>query len=340
MDIEDNQTSYPLGVGAILVTGATGLVGSHLIKTLVQQGKQVKALYRTSIPTMFASTNIEWVRADILDMVALEEAMQNIQQVYHCAAVVSFTAKNKNLLHHTNIQGTANVVNACINCGVKKLVFVSSVAALGRIREDKPIDETMNWTPETSNSEYGKSKYLAEMEVWRAIGEGLDAVMVNPVIMLGAGNWEKGSSEIFKSAYDEFPWYTTGTGGFVHVQDVVNAMTQLMDSNITAQRFIISAENLSYREIFTQIATAFNKKPPHKHATAFLSNMVWRLAKLKAMFTGKEPMLTKETAATAQAKVSFNNGKLLQTLPNFKYTPIHQSIKNICAELKQINNLP
>jgi dihydroflavonol-4-reductase len=323
----------------ILVTGATGLVGSHLIKKLLQQGKQVKALYRNS-PPLEGLGEVTCLQADILDVVALEEAMQNVQQVYHCAAVVSFSAKNKKLLHHTNIQGTANVVNACLNCDVKKLVFVSSVAALGRIREDKPIDETMNWTPETSNSEYGKSKYLAEMEVWRGIGEGLDAVMVNPVIILGAGNWEKGSSEIFKSAYDEFPWYTNGTSGFVHVHDVVNAMVQLMDSNITAQRFIVSADNVSYREIFTQIANAFGKKPPHKKATAFLSAIVWRLEKLKALFTDKEPMLTKETAATAQAKVTFNNNKLLQALPNFKYIPINQAIKNICAELKQIHNLP
>ena len=215
----------------ILVTGASGLVGSQLVKELMKTGKKVKALYRSSIPVIEGADNIEWVRGDILDVVALEEAMVGVQQVYHCAAIVSFNPKNKAALHQTNVEGTANVVNACLNANIQKLVFVSSVAALGRIREDTPINETMNWSEETSNSEYGKTKYFAEMEVWRGIGEGLDAVIVNPVIILGSGDWEKGSSELFKSAYDEFPWYTEGSGGFVDVVDVVKAMILLMESN-------------------------------------------------------------------------------------------------------------
>ena len=189
----------------ILVTGATGLVGSHLIKALVAQGRTVRALYRSEIPATPEASAIEWFKADILDIVALEEAMVGVQQVYHCAAIVSFTAKNKSALQHTNIEGTANIVNACLNAGVEKLLFVSSVAALGRIREDQAINETMNWSEETSNSEYGKSKYLAEIEVWRGMGEGLNVVVVNPVIILGPSDWKKGSTAIFKSAYDEFP---------------------------------------------------------------------------------------------------------------------------------------
>jgi len=323
----------------ILVTGATGLVGSHLIRQLVNDGKQVRALYRSHIPEMEGMETVEWFKADILDVVSLEEAMLGIQQVYHCAAMVTFNAKHKEVLQHTNIEGTANVVNACINATVNKLLFVSSVAALGRIREDKPINETMNWSEETSNSEYGKSKYFAEMEVWRGIGEGLNAVMVNPVIILGAGDWNKGSSEIFKSAYDEFPWYTEGTSGFVDVLDVVKAMILLMESSITAERFIISAENLSFRNVFSMIAENFGKKPASKKVTPLIAGIVWRLEAIKSRFTGKDPMLTKETAKTAAAKVQFDNHKLLKAFPQFQYTSISDGVKRICIELKKKHRL-
>ena len=323
----------------ILVTGATGLVGSHLLKQLVANGKKVRALYRSSVPVIVETEGVEWVRGDILDVISLEEAMVGVKQVYHCAAMVSFNPKKKAILHQTNVEGTANVVNACLNEGVDKLLFVSSVAALGRIREDKPINETMNWSEETSNSEYGKSKYSSEVEVWRGIGEGLNAVIVNPVIILGAGDWTAGSSGLFKSAYDEFPWYTEGTGGFVDVMDVVKAMMLLMDSNITAERFILSAENLSYREVFTQMAKNFGKKPPHRRVTPLLASIVWRIEAVKAMFTGKDPLLTKETARTAAAKVQFDNQKLKLFFPNFQYTPIHISLQRICKELVKKHNL-
>jgi nucleoside-diphosphate-sugar epimerase len=271
-------------------------------------------------------------------VVSLEEAMKDVEQVYHCAAIVSFNPKKKAEMQRANVEGTANVVNACLNAGIRKLVFVSSVAALGRIRENTFINESMNWSEETSNSEYGKSKYFAEMEVWRGIGEGLDAVIVNPVIILGAGDWEKGSSGLFKSAYDEFPWYTQGTGGFVDVADVVKAMILLMESNISAERFILCADNLSYREIFTAMANNFHKKPPHKKVTPLLAAIVWRVEAVKAIFTGKDPLLTKETAKTAAAKVSFDNTKLKQFFPAFQYTPINNSLERICKELEEMHS--
>ncbi|MEI6584499.1 MAG: NAD-dependent epimerase/dehydratase family protein [Sediminibacterium sp.] len=323
----------------VLVTGASGLVGRHLIQALVQKGTPVTGLYRSAVPVFDGAEKANWIQADILDIVALEEAMQGIQQVYHCAAIVSFDSKNTKQLHQTNIEGTANVVNACLNQGIEKLLFVSSVAALGRIRENEAINETMNWTEETSNSAYGKSKYLAEMEVWRGIGEGLNAVIVNPVIILGSGDWLKGSSAIFKSAYDEFPWYTEGKSGFVDVLDVVKAMVLLMESTINAQRFIISAANIGYREIFTLIAHAFHKKPPHKKVTKLIAEIVWRLEAVKSWFTKKTPLLTKETAKTARANVSFNNTKLLEQLPGFSYQPLSNSIERICKELKVMHQL-
>lgn len=319
----------------ILVTGASGLVGSHLVKKLLDKYSNVKAIYRSEIPDIQCKNKIEWIKADILDINSLETAIENVSEVYHCAAVVSFMPKEKNKLLQTNIEGTANVVNASLNSGVKKLVYVSSVSALGRIREDVAVNETMNWTPETSNSIYGKSKYLAEMEVWRGIGEGLDAVIVNPTIILGANDWSKTSAAIFKNVYKEFPWYTEGVTGFVDVEDVASAMIMLMESSITAQRFILSAQNITYKELFTEIAKAFNKKPPYKKVSPLIAQIVWRLEAIRSKFTGKKPLITKETARTAQAKVNFDNSKLLQYLPQFTYTPLQQSVKRICNEYIQ-----
>ena len=323
----------------IFITGASGLLGASLIETLFAahhgaSDLQIRALYRKQIPAIQFADKIEWIEGDILDVVVLEEALRGVSEVYHCAAIVSFDPKQKQRMHVTNVEGTANVVNACIDADIKKLLFVSSVAALGRIREDGPINETMNWSEETSNSEYGKTKYLAEMEVWRGIGEGLDAVIVNPVIILGSGDWNGGSSGIFKSVYNRFPWYTNGVSGFVDVNDVSNAMTALMKSDISAQRYIISGHNTPYRTIFNLIADAFKVPRPSKKVTPLLAAIVWRLEAVKAFFTGSSPLLTKETTLTAQAVVNFDNTKLLKALPDFSYTPLEETIHRVVEELR------
>ena len=317
----------------IFVTGGTGLVGSHLIKSLVKAGKKIIAIYRGSIPSDLLFGSVLWIKGDILDIVALEEIMIGVEQVYHCAAIVSFNPARRSEMFKINVEGTANMVNAAINSGIKKFLFVSSVAALGRIRNGQVIDETMNWTNETSNSDYGKSKYLAEMEVWRGIGEGLEAVIINPVIILGAADWNKGSAGMFKSAYNEFPWYTTGSGGFVDVQDVVKAMTLLMESDISDQRFIISAENKTYHQVFAMMAKGFGKKPAHKKVTPFLAGIIWRMEAIKGYFSCNNPLLTKETANTALTNVAYNNTKLLHQLPHFSYTPIECTIQRVCKQI-------
>lgn len=336
--IQEHNNLIPVEIKKIIfITGSTGLVGSHLIKRLLNDDVKIKALYRKNIP--FHHINIEWIQGDILDPVLLDDCLTNVDEVYHCAAKVSFNPKNKKELFKTNVEGTANIVNACLNNNVKKLLHVSSVSALGRLRKNLTVDEAMQWSEETNNSVYGESKYLAEMEVWRGIAEGLNAVIINPTIILGAGDWSKGSSEIFKTVYKEFPYYSDGVTGFVDVEDVVSAMIELMKSNISSERFIINAENISYKDLFEMIAETFHKKPPHKKVTPLMASIIWRLEKARSSFTGKAPFITKETAAAALAKVYFNNNKLLKMLPSFKYTPIKISVERICRELKEANNL-
>ena len=332
--LQGNLTENKIEEQKILVTGAAGLVGNELVQQLLQAGFNVKAIYH-STPLSITHPNLETASCDILDVIGLEEVMEGITHVYHCAAIVSFDPEEKFHLLKINIEGTANIVNACIDAGVKKLVHVSSVSALGRIRKGEWVTEKMNWTEETSNSIYGKSKYLGELEVWRGIGEGLQAVIVNPTVIFGGDSWDTSSSAIFKTAYNEFKWYTEGVSGFVDVRDVARAMIELMNSEITAQRFILNGENLPYHAIFSSIAKCFGKNPPSKKVTPFLAELVWRMEAVKTMLTGKKHLLTKETARTAQAKVYFDNSKILKALPKFQFTKINDTIARTCAVLKE-----
>lgn len=317
----------------ILVTGGTGFLGSYLLRSLVQAGKPVRALYRRHIPEQVADIKdrVEWVQGDVLDTGALEDAMQGVEQIYHCAAVVSFQTDRRAQMLRVNVEGTANVVNLALEYGIKKIVHVSSVAALGRAKQQADINEEAQWEDSRNNSYYAISKHLSEMEIWRGIAEGLDAVIVNPSIILGSGFWHDGSGMLLKNAWKEFPYYTDGINGFVDVEDVVNAMTALMESNIKGQRYILSAENWPYRQLFTVMADALGKKPPHIATKPWMAELVWRVAKVKAMLTGKHPLLTKETARTAQLKVYYNSSKILNALSGFRFKPLEQTLREISA---------
>lgn len=327
----------------IFVTGGAGLVGAALLKQLLQHNKgPIKALYRNQLPVILSKEELEkiqWVKGDVLDTSVLFEELKGCKQVYHCAAVVSYHQKRREQMYRINIDGTANMVNASLENGIEKFLQVSSVAAIGRIRKGEWVTEETKWTEETNNSHYGKTKYLSELEVWRGIGEGLNAVMVNPSIILGESTWEVGSAALFKNAWNEFTWYTNGSTGYVDAQDVAKAMVELMESTITAERFILSHEHFTYRELLTKIANAFGKQPPKREAKPWMGALVWRLEHLKSLVTGKEPLLTKETTKTAQAATFFSNEKIKKALPGFEFTPIDATIERTCSWLKEFYNL-
>lgn len=330
----DNPSVNNSDQAQILVTGSAGLVGNELIKQLLFAGEKVRAVYHHT-PVTLSHPSLETVSCDILDVISLEKVMQGIKQVYHCAALVSYNPKDRQRLLTINIEGTANVVNACLTEGIDKLIHVSSVAALGRIRPGEMVTEKMNWTEESSNSIYGKSKYYGEMEVWRGVAEGLKAAIVNPSLILGGDNWETGSSAIFKNAFNEFKWYTEGVSGCVDVRDVARVMILLMQSDISGERFILSGENVPFRELFTSIAKCFGKKPPYKKVTPFLGELIWRLEALKGKLTGGNLLLTRETVHTAQTKVYFDNSKILKALPEFHFKAINKTIEFTCNQLKE-----
>lgn len=322
-------------ISNILVTGGTGFVGAYIIKELVQQGFSVRAIKRTTaqLPGFIEPAilnKVHWVEGDILDVVALEDAMQGIDAVIHSAAIVSFSKKERSKMYHVNIEGTKNVVNTALETGVPRIVYISSVAAIGRKLTGGTVNEKAQWEDSRANTHYAISKFKAELEVWRGFAEGLEGVILNPATVLGYGNWNQSSSGIFKSAYNEFKWYTNGVNGFTDVEDVARAAVMLLKSPITEERYIVCNDNWPFRKLFDTMADNFGKKRPYKEATPFLSAVAWRIEKIKSLFTGRKPLLTRESAKVANSFTRFDNAKLLKTLPNFAYTPLEVTIQKAC----------
>ena len=334
----------------ILVTGGTGLVGSHLLYQLSLENDIIKAIYRKNsdlqtVKKVFSYfsedyeilfNKVEWIEADITDVPSLEVAFENVTEVYHSAALVSFDPKDYHKMRKINIEGTSNIVNFCIAGNIKKLCFVSSIATFEKSENKKITDETNEWNLEKSNYGYAITKYGAEIEVWRASQEGIDVVIVNPGIILGAGFWEKDSGKIFSKIFKGFSFYTEGITGFVTVNDVVKAMIGLMKDPIKNERFILVAENVSFKFVFSQIAQNFNKKEPSIKASKLMSEIGWRLDKIKSILTNKPPVLTKQSAKSIHNNYYFSSDKIKKTL-NFEFEPISSSIKMICDFYKKEN---
>ena len=318
----------------VLVTGGTGFIGAYILKELVDKGYHVRAIRRSNKLPFFISPDIlnkvEWVSGDVRDVISLNEAMQNVDAIIHSAAVVSFDKRDRAQMYNTNVDGTANVVNLALENGIKKLVHISSISALGRTASGEKVDEEKKWLNSKLNSHYGISKNKAEMEVWRGMGEGLDAVIINPSTVLGFGNWHDSSCAIFKNSYNGFPWYTKGINGFVAVEDVAKIAVLLIESNITEERFIINHENWEFKKLFDAIADGFGQKKPKWEATPFLSSIAWRAEKIKSFLKNAKPLLTKETARIALSRTYWQNDKILKAFPGFSFMALESSITKAC----------
>jgi nucleoside-diphosphate-sugar epimerase len=328
----------------ILVTGGTGFIGAYIIKELVEKGYPVRAIRRSTKLPFFISPDIfnkvEWVSGDVLDVISLEEAMNGVDAVIHSAAVISFLKKERKNMYQVNVDGTANVVNIALEQNVKRLVHISSISALGRTANGEHITEEKKWAESKLNTHYGISKQKAEIEVWRALGEGLNGVIINPSTVLGFGDWHNGSCALFKNSYKEFPFYTNGINGFVDVEDVAELAVLMMESNITEERFIVNSENRDFHWLMNTIADGFGKKRPSREASALLSEIAWRLEKIKSLTTGHKPLLTKETAKIARSKTYWENDKLLKALPQFSFTPLEETIRKACSNYENaVTNL-
>jgi dihydroflavonol-4-reductase len=322
----------------VLVTGGTGLVGAHLLLHLVENGESVRAIYRNlesiqKTKTLFLLykketlfEKIDWIQADIIDVPSLEMAFENVEYVYHCAALISFDPKDEDVLRKTNIEGTANIVNFCIAKNVKKICFVSSIAALGDLTEnEKTITEETEWNPEKPHSDYAISKYGAEMEIWRGQQEGLNSVIVNPGVILGPRIWEQGSGILFKKIENGFSFYTKGTTGFVAVTDVVKIMVQLMKSEMKSERFTLIAKNIVFRDIFNSIADTLKVKRPSVYVSPLLTGFLWRMDWFVSTVFRTKRKLDRATSNASYSTNLYSNEKIISTLET-EFLDIHHYI--------------
>lgn len=324
-----------------LVTGGTGQLGTHLLIELLEQGRRVRALKRAKAnlkmvrqvmefyrPGKALFDQVHWVEGDILDVYALEEAMGSTHEVFHCAALVSFNPKDDRELIRTNVEGTANVVNTALTCGVDKLCHVSSTGAVGKKGMEDHVDETSPWYDHNSNSAYSISKHMAEREIWRGAEEGLKAMIVNPSVIVGPGDWHRSSGALFRKIWNGFRFYTDGVNGFVAAQDVAKAMVQLMDRKIFDERFLVSSANLSYQQFFSLVASALGRKEPNLKANQFMTGLAWRSEQLLTSITGKAPGFTRHNARSTHSKHYYANGKLRKAL-GFEFLPVQDAVE--CA---------
>ncbi len=328
----------------ILITGGTGLVGTHVLYNLCNAGKPVRVLLHTNsnvkniekvfsyytTDTIKLMENIEWCEADLLDVYSIMEAMEGVSEVYHCAAMVSFEAKDEEEMFKINVEGTANMVNAAKEKNIKKFLHVSSIATIGRTKNGEPCTEELFWKSSPENSNYSISKYAAEREVWRAAEEGLNVVIVNPSLIIGGGNWQKSSANMFSKGYKGMKFYTDGATGFVDVRDVSALMIKLMESDIVNERYILNSENITYKYFFDAMHDAFNKPKPSIKAGKMLSGFAWREEAIRHLLTGAAPLITKETARSANRRSFFSNEKIKKTFPDYTFIPVEQSVNDTC----------
>ena len=318
----------------IFVTGGTGLLGSHLLFQLTKDSTPIKAIFRneekldlvrrlfeyydcTNGITQFNS--IKWVNCDVLDIVTLEEEMTGCDSVYHCAAIVSFDKNVFFKMMKINREGTANIVNTSLKLGFKKLCYVSSTAAIGNGENDSIITEQTKWKQSPSTSGYSITKYSAEKEVWRGVEEGLDAVIVNPCVIIGAGDWNESSLTMFKTVNNGLKFYTSGSNAFVDARDVASVMNTLMISDIKNERFLCVGENSTFKDLFDNIAKKLNKKESSILVKPWLMGLTWRTMWIISKLTGKKSPITKETANSAFGKTIYDSSKIKKALKiNFR----------------------
>ena len=333
----------------ILITGANGLVGSAIARRFVEAGWSVFALIRgNSDKTLLRdfAEKITFIEGDILDIPSLETAIEQVDFVVHAAAIVSYSPKDRNKMYKVNIEGTANVVNVCLEKSrsaepIQKLCFVSSIAALGKPvthfenKAEILIDENQKWEESPANSHYGKTKYLAECEVWRGEAEGLNVVILNPSMVLGEGDWHKSSTRIFKYVFDENRFYSLGKMNFVDVKDLAEVAFQLTNNaEITGERFILNGGTTTYKNAFEKIADNFHKKRPSRAVNQTFAEIFWRIEAIRSWLTGKEPLITKETAQVSRMIFAYNSGKIQQKI-NFQFTDLDKTLQRVCKNLVQ-----
>ena len=319
----------------ILVTGASGILGSYICRELYGLGIPFKGLVRKSstlellqdLPKEFVATG------EIDDVLGMEALLEGVDTVIHCAGLVSFNKKDKKALYRTNVEGTRVVVNACLSAGVQKIIHISSVAALGRTKKNNLVRENTKWETSKLNTEYAKSKYLGELEVWRAFSEGINVNVLNPSIILAPYYWDRSSTQLLRFVKNGFPFYPSGNLNYVDIRDVADTVLRLYTEDIKGERYILNSGSLPYKAFFDKVAEQFGVEPPKVKLNKALAWVGWGLDNFKSFITGKQALVTKESIRLSFSKSNYDNGKSYGLLKQ-GYRPLEDTLKWVCAEDK------
>lgn len=322
----------------IAITGANGLLGSYIVRLLHARKQPFVALKRKDSNISHLKDVVDyivWRDADITDECSLREALADVTGIIHTAAFVSFNPRNAEKVFKVNVTGTQNVINAALAGKVKRFLHVSSVAALGRQKDQTEVDETNKWVDTTINSNYAQSKYWAELEVFRGQEEGLSTVIINPSVLLGYSDWDKSSSQLFKYAWQEKPFYMDGSFNYADVRDVASIALQLFDSTHEHERFILNAGSIGFKDFFDTLAHNFNKKGPTlKVGKPFLKPLA-ALESFRTLISGTEPIITRETARLAGTHFYYSAQKIQKTL-NFKFQSFDSTASWCCRRYREL----
>lgn len=325
----------------ILVTGGTGVLGAHIVRQLIREGyTNIEIFTRTNKKSNLDfdnDTSVKFTSGDITELYPLSDSIKEAEYVIHAAAIVSFDPRDFKKMHAVNVEGTSNVMNLAATLDVKKVIHVSSIAALGRDEKRGLISELSTWINSKYNSYYGITKYLSEQEVWRSYNEGQSMAIVNPSLILGDGDWNQSSLQIFKKAYNGLPYYPTGGTGIVDVKDVSRFIVRLMESQLEGERYILSAANISYKDFFQKMAKSMKRKAPSKPAPKWMLSVLWRVEKIRCLITGQSPIVTRESVKSTAHHSNYDNSKSM-TLNEFQYRDVDETISEYSEKYAEFRN--
>lgn len=332
----------------IYVTGGTGMLGAHLLHRLTKNGYQVRALkretsnlnqiqkifsyYSSEEETRQLLAKIEWVDGDLLDRDSIKEHLVGVDFIIHAAAIVSFNRGDRNAMIHSNVEGTANLIDLAKEAGITRFCHVSSTSALGNPPEGVPASEEHVWNNSRKRTAYGMSKFLSEMEVWRGMHEGMEVLIVNPGVIIGPGNWDNGSPQLFKTIWNGFLFYTNGGTGFVDVLDVVEAVVSMIDQSqwesAKNERYVLVARNVRFREFFNLVADNLGRKRPVIPAGKWVLAIGWRVALFVSWFSSSRPAITRDSVSSSNEMSHYDGSRITRVVP-FQYTAVEESVARV-----------
>ncbi|MGA1666457.1 MAG: NAD-dependent epimerase/dehydratase family protein [Bacteroidia bacterium] len=345
----ENSPANPEVEPVWVVTGATGLVGETLLTALWEfyQGQSVpkqpklRASYRKAsrigcqgvLPSQLKPSNnpecpVDWQACNLQAWNDLNDLIEGAEMVFHCAALVSYDPRDASLLFENNSRLTGRLVDACLRSGVRRLIYISSIAALGPSRNGEIIHENTPWDDKGASSVYGRSKFAAELEVWRGQEEGLEVIVVNPSVILGPGSCEEGSNQMFRQVDQGLLFYPPGSLGVVDVRDVARACIALNQNHTLGRRFLLNGANLSFKELFGEIARTMGKRSPVFSPPYLLARLGAFIQQLIKQWTGGRNYLSSETVKAAYTRKHYDGSAITRALPGFVYTPWHQTVRD------------